>query len=235
MQAPIIEALKAYKTNFNVRDLISLPPDTPYGNLNLTYMQIVIRIEVLNEAITELYDGFFSHMERTKANHGSSNLDEGLKHKFQIEQVIYWLRKTADELISILSVLYNYKALGNYPDKVPVPSIGKFLNLDKREYFNLEGQVKLFNVLNDISNAYKHTLINAQISNYVGRDEPVVFALSAYNQANVTPNFHQVSLKAILDEYNQFLLIIRSELESNYQMSVIAYKPYETNSSNQTF
>ena len=226
MQSPIMEALKAYKTNFNVRDFISLPPDTPYGNLNLTYMQIVIRIEVLNESIVELYEGFFRHMEMTKENHGSSNLDEGLKHKFQIEQVIYWLRKTADELISILSVLYHYKASGGYPDRVPVSSIGKFLNLDSRSHFKLEGQVKLFNILNDISNAYKHTLINAQISNHVGREEPVVFALSAYNQANVIPNFHQVSLKAILDEYNQFLLMIRSDFELNYQTNVVIYEPY---------
>jgi hypothetical protein len=145
-----MEALKTYKTIFNVKDFISLTPNTPYGNLNLTYMQIVIRIEVLNESIIELYKDFYHRMEKAKANHGSLSLDDGMKHKFQIEQVIYWLRKTADELISILSVLHHYKIMSNYPEKVPVPSIGKFLNLITREYFNLEGQVKLFNILNDI-------------------------------------------------------------------------------------
>jgi hypothetical protein len=54
----------------------------------------------------------------------------------------------------------------------------------------------------------------------------VVFALSAYNQANVIPNFHQVSLRVILDDYNQFLLTIRLVLESNYQTSIVTYAPY---------
>src|SRR5437899_1362203 len=131
MDFPLLQALKPYKESFNVKHFVSLPTDTPYGNLNLTYSEIVTQIECLNGLITELYTEYRQHDELVKIRGGWSNIDEGFKHKFQIEQVIYWLHKTADELIAIIYLLKYHEDIGSFPVKIEIASIGKLLNRKK--------------------------------------------------------------------------------------------------------
>ena len=215
---PLIQALKTYGSLFNVSDFLTLPDNTPYGNLNLTYSQIVIRLECLNELIKNLYEDFNRHREQVKARGGWSHLHEGFKHKFYIEQVLYWLRKTADEFISIIYILDQYKQTGNYPNEIKISSIGKLLNSKEDITKLFVKHRKLLVLLNDISNAHKHTLINAQVHNHVGKDEPVVFALSAFNKSTTTPTFHSVGLRAMLEAYDNFLIDIKEILMTEYQL-----------------
>lgn len=219
-EVPLLQALKTYGANFMITDALSLPSDTPFGNLSLTYHEIMVRLECLNELIGSLYTGFYNHQALLKSRGGWSTSSESFKHRFEIEQVIYWLRKTADEFISILYVLKYFKEHDNtYPDQIQIASIGKLLKTHEILDERLLKHLKLLNIVNEISNGYKHTLINAQTHSYRGANEPVVFALYAHNDVKSIPRYHQRSLRAILESYNKFLIDVKLILESKYQVS----------------
>jgi hypothetical protein len=218
-EIPIIEALKPHKAHFHVSYFLSLETNTPYGNLLLTYSEIVIRMECLNDLIVTLYEDFFNHDELVKQRGGWSNMDEGFKNKFYTEQVFYWLRKTADELISLICIVKYFKQNNSYPTQIKTASIGKLLDQEKKgEKLDdkFDKHLHLLSILNEISNGFKHSLVNAQTNAYRGQYEPVVFALVAFNGTTKEPIFHQRSLKAILNAYNEFLIEAKLILENDY-------------------
>jgi hypothetical protein len=224
MFVPLIEALKPYKSDFNVKYDLSLPTRTPFGNFVLTYHEIVVRTECLNELIIALYQDFIDHKELVKIRGGWATSDEMFKNKFYTEQVFYWLRKTADEFISIIWLLRYFKNKGVYPNKIAISSIGNLIDSVEKKKNELdqgiEKHLKLLKLLNEISNGFKHSLLNSQIHNHQGVDEPVVFALVAFfNDVSNPPNFHQVSLRSVLLNYNDFLIDVRGILELNYQIA----------------
>jgi hypothetical protein len=58
--------------------------------------------------------------------------------------------------------------------------------------------------LNEISNAYKHSFINSEVT-LLGRDEPVVFALALkYNRLDKSPQFHSVALSDVVQQFSGF-------------------------------
>lgn len=221
VQIPLIQTLKPYEEEFNVKYFLSLPVNTPYGNLNLTYTEIVIRIECLNELITSLYEEYSSLEDLIKIRGGWFKSDEGFKHKFQTEQIVYWLRKITDEFISLIYLLKQLKITGNYPEKIKISSIGALLKSLKNDeellYDSVKKHVKFLNLLNDISNGFKHSILNAQTPNYRGVDEPVVFALVAFNDSLNIPKFHQVSLRHLLSNFCDFLESVKMVLINDYQ------------------
>lgn len=188
---PLMEALKEYKANFNKLQLISLPTNTNFGNLNLIWMQIIVRIESCNSEIINIYDDFYnSKKELALSGTVDVSLVIGYREIMKIEQLFYWLRKTSDELISLIFILYYFKENTRYPIKIKVSSIGEFLN--KKECFNgdFDKFKSILLTLNDISNGYKHSFINTQLNSYSGSAYPVAFAyLMKYNDSKNTPNF----------------------------------------------
>ena len=214
---PILQALKVYGTHFNIKDFISLPVDTPFGNLYLTYSEIVIRIECLNGSIISIYEYFHTHNELVKARGGGSTLDEGYKHNFEIEQIIYWLRKTADELISMLYIFSYFKNNSEFPTQIKISSIGKLLKSDQVLDDKLTTHLNLLDRINKVSNGFKHFIVNTQVHNHRGLNEPVVFALTAFNDTASQPKFHAISLKTLLESYNSFLTDVKDILKSKYQ------------------
>lgn len=215
MQIPILEALKTYGTHFNTKDFLVLPNDTPFGNFNLTYDEIVVRIECLNESIINTYQDFYSHQELVKLRGGMSLLNESFKQSYNIEQVIYWLRKTADEFISVIYVLQYFKENNEYPTKIKISSVGKLLNYGNTLDDKLTNHLNLLKKINEISNGFKHSIINSHV--HRGRNEPVVFALAAFNDISSQPKFYVVSLRAIIESYNKFLIDVKDILQSKYQ------------------
>jgi hypothetical protein len=172
---PVLESLKKFKTNLNKEQFIKLPADTPFGNLNLNWMEMIIRIECINEMIVSLYTEFDALKLLAELN---SDLQSNLiyRHRFYNEQIFYWLRKTADELISLISLLEFNDNKKVYPKKIEISSIGEFL---KEECIFNDEFTKFKNfliTLNEISNGFKHSFINSQANAYIGSEYPVVFA-----------------------------------------------------------
>jgi hypothetical protein len=215
---PVLESLKKFKTNLNKEQFIKLPSDTPYGNLNINWMEMIIRIECVNEMIVSLYSEFDALKILAKLN---SDLQTNLiyRHRFYNEQIFYWLRKTADELFSLLFILDFYKIHKSFPRKIKISSVGEFLNTGTIFNNEFTEYINLLTNLNEISNGFKHSFINSQANSYIGSEYPVVFALTLqYNNLKNKAKFHSLNMRDVLIQYDEFLKHSKQFIRENYEL-----------------
>lgn len=180
--------------------LTNLPSDTPFGNLMLKHMKIVDRIDRVNSSIELVFSSYsLARIDDEK--------EDLMRHQLITEEIIYWLRKTADELISLQYVLYVQKQAGAFPRKVEVDCIDSLNNSNQEDFKHLFiNHASLLKILNEVSNAYKHSFLNSDIS-LVGNLEPYVFALSLKrNNLEKQPVFHSCSFRDLIEEFNKFFL-----------------------------
>jgi hypothetical protein len=117
--APRIDNGKHPLEPLNIMTVGWLPSDTPYGNLLLKGMNIVRRIDRVNLEVERVF-GTYVHPSKQDINDPRQDI---LEHQFYQEEVVYWLRKTADELISLAYVIDEWKRTGSWPRAVQVDSI----------------------------------------------------------------------------------------------------------------
>jgi hypothetical protein len=199
MNVPKINTGKQSQQVLHVSQLLPLPSDTPFGNFALKYLKIVSRIDQVNALILNVFSSFL-------LAHQSQGFGEDLfRHQLIAEEVIYWLRKTADELISLQYVLCIQEETGQFPTKIEVDCIG-LLNHCKAQDFkqNFLNHLSLLNILNEVSNAYKHSFVNSKISS-IGNEEPYVLALALKrNDLGNQPEFHSVRFAELITGFDSF-------------------------------
>jgi hypothetical protein len=201
---PQIQIGKSPGESLHINHMLPLPADTPFGNLSLKYLRIVERLDHVNLSVQKAFASF----ESARTHDSSVSLTE---HSLLTEEVIYWLRKTADELIGLLHVLAERESTGSYPSRVDPDSIGALLASEQIPPV-LTAHTAFLATLNDIANAYKHSFINSDL-NLIGRDEPVVFALALkWNKLLSQPEFHAVPLRGVIVQFNTCFLSILEEL-----------------------
>lgn len=212
MNVPQIDVGQTSSQYLDVRQMWLLPAQTPYGNMALKHMKIVQTIMYVNTKINHIYSDW------QKLNIGSqqkpfdpTSYPDPTLHLLYIEEAIYFLRRLADDLISISFLLYQFRLNGQYPSKMEIDSIGSLLEKKK----HLEFKEKLSNAepfltsLNDISNAYKHSFINSDQST-LGKEEPCVPALALKrNDLQQNPVFHLVTLSQVVSEFNKFYNLMK--------------------------
>lgn len=178
-----------------------LPNDSPYGNLLLKGMNIVRRIDRVNLEIERV---FASYVHPTKQDINDPRQDI-LEHQVYEEQVVYWLRKTADELISLAYVIDEWKRTGGWPQSVQVDSIAGLNGKISKEMEELFApHAGLLSTLNEVANAFKHSFINTDIT-VVGAEYPVVFALALKrNKLSERSMFHSVSFQQMIEAFSSF-------------------------------
>ena len=179
--------------------LLPLPSDTPYGNLALKSLKIVMRIDWLNQRIQQVYASY------ALARSVDPVVARPLEHQMIAEEVVYWVRKTTDELIGTCDFLLQAVEAREYPNSLRIDSIGSALaRRDSKITGHLLEFTSFLAQLNDISNAYKHSFINSDVT-LLGRDEPVVFALHLkYNRLEASPEFHAVILSHVVRHFSEF-------------------------------
>jgi hypothetical protein len=164
MTNPTINIGGEYQQSLHGSQFISLPSQTHFGNFDLKWLKIVSRLIRLNRMILEAYHLHTQVFSMTQPIEELSLL---------LEEIVYWLRKTADELIGLSFLCEAYIRSGSLPNKVDIDNIGALLN---GNHVTLQTQfgshLDHLSLLNDISNAYKHSFINSDL-NVIGRDEPV--------------------------------------------------------------
>jgi len=197
---PQIDNGKQHHQPINVVHIPVLPSDTPYGNLLLKSMNIVRRLDRVNVEVRRV---FSSYVHPKRHNHLDPSQDL-LEHQFYAEQVVYWLRKTADELISLAYVLGESKATGSWPREIKVDSIAGLKHNPPshvRELFApYEGY--LF-TLNEVSNAFKHSFINTDMT-VMGSEYPVVYALALdRNKLSNEPQFYAVRFADLVENFSR--------------------------------
>ncbi len=84
-----------------------LPPNSPYGNFQLKLMKICQRIDEANRRLTESR----AFWEQARPD-GISPPNALQRHIYANEQAIYLLRRTADEMISLIWCLSEWQTKG---------------------------------------------------------------------------------------------------------------------------
>lgn len=120
---PQIEIGKKPQEVFHVDMMVAYPEETPFGNLNLAEMEILTRIDYLNQSLQNLYKDW--HLLVPNLNGFVTN--DVLWIRYKIEDIIYSMRKILDGLISISYILAEFILSGSFPKKISIDSIGKLL------------------------------------------------------------------------------------------------------------
>jgi hypothetical protein len=198
---PIINVGGDYQNVTHISHLIPLPTKTAYGNLGLKWQKIVSRLIRINRLISDSYQ-LHSEALTLHAPVIPSPIEE---LSFVLEEIAYWLRRTADEIIG-LSFLCEISLRGSpLPNKLEIDCIGRLVNGAHPELRRLlAAHLPHLQILNNISNAYKHSFINSNL-NLIGRDEPVLYALNLpFNDLNKGDAFLAVCLGKIIGDFDSF-------------------------------
>lgn len=205
VEIPQIDVPQGDATMANKDFMFLLPQSPTFGMHNLRFMDFAARHNFLNKLLREVYieHGIGKNIRENEkyysfdANHYT--------YKNNIETIIYWLRKTADELIALVYYIHFIKTNKTEPTKINIDCIGRLLN-DKGEINTiLNNHIEFLTKLNDISNSYKHSFINRETVHLIGVEEPTVVGLQIKNNdaANI-PIFHNYYLKEIVISYVNF-------------------------------
>lgn len=185
----------------NIVHFAWLPSSTPYGNLLLKGMNIVRRIDRVNLEVSRVFTSYI-HPSMEDINNPQQDLVE---HQFYAEQVVYWMRKTADELISLAYVIDERRRTGKWPMSVKIDSIAGLKESPSQELQQLFASHDTFLMtLNEVSNAFKHSFINTDMT-VVGTEYPVVFALGLKrNKLSEPPQFYSVNFGEMVEAFSRF-------------------------------
>ncbi|MES2437136.1 MAG: hypothetical protein V4519_03910 [Patescibacteria group bacterium] len=194
--------------------LFYLPPNTPYGNLTLKVSKILQRLDLINIKITVLNEWHERNLiELTSSDFISYNPinDHSLS-----DEITFWLKRTTDELISLLYIKDFYIANEEFPDILKVDCIGALINEPSQLARNIKskysGHISFLEILNDIANAHKHSFVNSDM-NVTSLSEPQVFALTLpRNSLKNQPQFLHVHVREIIEKFNIFYGETTSEL-----------------------
>jgi hypothetical protein len=202
---PQINIGKQPEQHFNIVHMLPLPADTPFGNMALKYTQIVFRLDHANLLIREV---FRSYVRAKTADDGTIT-----HHLLLAEELVYWIRKTADELIALVHILNERQSAGAYPDRINPDGIGPFLALKNIPAW-AQPHCDFLRLLNEISNAYKHSFINSDAM-LVGRDEPGVYALSLKrNDLEKATTLHNIRVTELVVRFDAFFQAALAELKN---------------------
>jgi len=206
---PIINVGGQWQHKMNVDQMLPLPANTPFGNLALKWFKIVSRLIRLNHEIATAY-GLHAQAVSITGPSASPFIEE-LPHL--LEEIAYWLRKTADELIG-LSFLCESRLRGEpLPTSVDVDCIGALLAGNHPGLLTqYSSHVSHLRSLNDISNAFKHSFINSDL-NIMGRDEPVLYALTLQrNDLSRAQSFVGIGLGDTVRSFDAFFQDVKAYL-----------------------
>lgn len=184
----------------NIVHFPQLPSSTPYGNLLLKGINIVRRLDRVNLEIARVFASYV----HPKNEQSQNPLQDILEHQFYAEQVVYWLRKTADELISLAYAINEWKNNQEWPNAIKVDSIAGLNRSPPREVKDLFAPYERYlSTLNEVANAFKHSFINTDMT-IVGAEYPVVFALALdRNKLSNAPKFYSVRFSDIVQEFSR--------------------------------
>lgn len=200
MRKVLIDNGKSPDEQWNARLGFWLPPDSPYGNLQLKLMKLCQR---LDEANRRLSDSLIYWEEARTEGRLPTNAHE--RHVYANEQAIYLIRRAADEMIALIWCLAEWERKDTYPNEIKVDCIGAVLGQpDGRRLEPCRNNVQVLKALNEVANAFKHSFVQSDIT-LIGRDEPCVHALSLDdNKLASGVKFHNFSLAWLVKEFSTF-------------------------------
>lgn len=200
MEPVLIDNGKTLEEPYNAAHGFWLPPDSPYGNLQLKLLKVRQRIDEANRRLRDSFE-YWSRIDTRDTD--SENAIE--RHIHANEQAVYMMKRAADELIALTWCLAAWENTGAYPREIKVDCIGAVLygnNSCAPEYCDAHTLVLKF--LNEISNAFKHSFVNSDL-NMIGKDEPRVYALALNrNKIESGTELYEILLSYFVEDYSRF-------------------------------
>lgn len=176
-----------------------------YGRLNLRSMQYAASHNYLNEILRIVY---IEHGLLKEAREKQTYYSYDLTHytfKISIETIIYWLRKTCDEIISLYYFAEYYRLNDKEPSNILIDCIGRLMKEEPEFKKGLFSHLSFLSQLNDVSNSYKHSFVNHEANHLIGIEEPAVVAFELkHNNSNNDIVYHSYSLKYFIKCYANF-------------------------------
>ena len=201
--------------SFNYRFFTHLPAMPEFGNMGLKNFDIAQRHHFVNGLLREI---FYDHtLEKTKWHGDIYTIDHlFFKIKNQTETVIYWLRKTVDDLIGIAWFVYNYHVKEVVLEKIDIDCIGRLTNCTDHDFLNIfRHNMPQLEVLNNVSNSLKHSILQYETMYLIGQEEPTVVALHLkQNDGRKVPEYYSLSLKNVIADYINFYQLTWQQIKS---------------------
>jgi len=186
-----------------------------YGSLNLKHENYNERHIFMNSLLQEIYTKHSLLLSDNKQISSDSFADYHFPILFQIETLVYWMRKNMDEIIGLNYYASFYKRKGREPAKLIISSVGTLINSPNSDvYAVFKDHIFIMERLNDISNTYKHSFLTSEAHSLFGKEEPVVNCLDlTNNHGDKGPIFHSYFLREIVDNYWNFFMTSRDALK----------------------
>lgn len=215
MNIPQIKLIQSKGQLIHDDDIIKFDPHSDYGNLTIKYFVILTRIAKVNLEVEKMYKGF-KDIDYYKENPIIYPKLNDCYEYHKIEQIIYDIRVSTDQLICLSYVLNYNRTTGKYPNKIKIDCIGKYLKFQTEYLREFAPYRSYLEKLNEVSNAYKHSFLNGQIMNLRGSFEPVLFALDLkYNDKSEKPVFYSIKLAGIITEFDEMFQGLNSFWKKN--------------------
>ena len=197
----LIDTGKEIIENFNV----ALIPNfngykDPYVDEQLKFMRLITDLDVVNQNIIESNE-IWGKIKN------SENLDVQIYNTYKYkrlnklhEYIVFDLKHFIDETIATISIIKGFVK----DNKVYISSIGAYLSKKEPNFNDFNNFLDLFQKLDDLSNSYKHSYANSDLS-VIGRDENCFISLySKYNDFDNNPIPYIISMDYIICGFNKF-------------------------------
>ena len=195
-EIPQVNIGRRHGEPLNVTQMLPLPADTPFGNLAAKFMMILERLDHVNGIVQQVF-GTYEAAKATPLGRLSI-----MHHALLAEETVYWMRKTADEVIGLVAFLAEREAAGKWPTSLAPFPIADVL---KKPPAWVRAHLSFLSLLNEVSNAYKHSFVNSDL-NLIGRDEPGVYALALRNNnlEENEPRLHNIRFAELVTRFDSF-------------------------------
>ena len=172
-----IVGLRGEPLRYNhVHEWVTLPTETPFGNLSFKSVQLIGRLVHANRRLDETENAWKEFLTQTTP----AMDDPATRHQYSADEVVVHLRRAVDELIGLLWLLHTRSRCGEWPQQIRRDCIGKAQHRDGKWFLPmLEPHDWLLRTLDDMSNAQKHSFLNSGA--LVGAKEPYAFARGLKN------------------------------------------------------
>jgi hypothetical protein len=199
--APQINNGKTPFEPYNAINMVPFPSNTPFGNLLAAKMSIEPRIDYINLKLTSIYKPFPISIQGEIVPTLFSHLID-----IPVEEVVYLIRVTTDNLICLWSILSDFSKSGKYESKIRSDCIWKLCEEIKRDGATHEFHAFVDWLLkfNEVTNAYKHSFAQLQLQ-MVSHGEPMVRALCWKQNDTCNPqDFKHFTLTELVTGFDAF-------------------------------
>ncbi len=210
---PQLYSVKRPNERLNAVMFLPYPSDTPFGNMLLADVELLARIDYINVKLNDLYCRWELLVPRLH----DEIPPEVIWLRLEVEEVIYWLQKSIDTLISATSILVSHRLTGVFPERIGVDDIGSLLN-----HFRTQPSSELstlfrpyqnaLELINAIANTYKHHFANHELVKIVGKAGPTAYYIHMLKNDSRNPaKFSGVLLKEIVKSCSEVIKAVREQ------------------------